>query len=154
MVTYDDPDRAGLGAADDQDDQADVLRLAGQRLPAEGAWLLITGAREEPGGEFDAAILKRSSPAGYGGDVLVRLEHDDPPAGLPTPSLCASVFAVADEKLTLVASWPGMELEAWPERIRPAVAFAMNTLAQLEEHGAKLGGFAEPAPWRAVAQAF
>jgi hypothetical protein len=153
-MNYDDPDRVGPGAADDHDDEADVLHLAGQRLPVEGAWLLITGAQEEPGGEFAAAILSRSSPAGYGGDVLVRLEHDEPLAGQPAPSLCASVFAVADGKLTLVASWPGLDLEGWPERIRPAVAFAMSTMAKLEEHGAKLGGFAEPAPWRAVAQAF
>jgi hypothetical protein len=39
-----------------------------------------------------------------------------------------------------VAAWNQQDLDAWPERIRPAVAFALGILTELEDHdGADLG---------------
>jgi hypothetical protein len=37
----------------------DVLYLAGQRPPAEGAWLWVTTAEARRGGEFTALFLPR-----------------------------------------------------------------------------------------------
>jgi hypothetical protein len=139
----DDEARVVAGTAGDPE-VLDVLYLAGQLPPDEGAWLLVTAADGAPGGEFTVQRLTGTAPSGYGGDVLVRLVREEPSAGQPAPTVGVSVYAVAGGRLILVASWPGSDPEGWPERIRPAVTFAMGMLSELEEHGADLGGLAEP----------
>ena len=53
------------------------------------------------------------------------------------------MYAVIGGRLIPVAAWPSEDPEGWPERIRPAVAFAMGMLTELEEHGADLGAAAD-----------
>jgi hypothetical protein len=133
------PSPAGGGPVD-AGEEVDVLFLAGQRLPAAGAWLLVTGVDGSPGGEFTAHVLAEAAPSAFGGDVIVRLAPDDPAAGQPPPAARVQVFAVMGGRLIPVAAWPGHDLDGWPERVRPAVAFAMGVLTELEEHDAELGG--------------
>jgi hypothetical protein len=92
-----------------------------------------------PGGEFTAHVLDRSAPSAFGGDVVVRLAPDDPAAGQPPPAARVQVYVVLGGRLIPAAAWPGHDLDGWPERIRPTVAFAMGMLTELEEHGADLG---------------
>ena len=70
-----------LPADADRDGEVDVLYLAGQRLPAEGTWLLVTAVDGKPGGEFTAQVLPEAAPSAFGGDVVVRLSPDDPAVG-------------------------------------------------------------------------
>lgn len=49
------------------------------------------------------------------------------------------MYAVLGGRLIPVAAWPGHDLDGWPERVRPAVAFAIGVLTELEEHDADLG---------------
>ena len=126
----------GTGEGPDGD-EADVLYLAGQRPPAAGAWLLVT-AMGAPGGQFTAQVLPGAGASAFGGDVVVHLVPDDPATG-PPPAARVQVHAVLGGRLIPVASWPGQDLDGWPERIRTAVAFAMDVLTELEEHDAELG---------------
>lgn len=128
----------GFPGSQDQE-EVDVLYLAGQRLPAGGAWLLATAVDGKPGAEFTAHVLPGATPSAFGGDVVVRLSPDDPAAGQPPPAAQVQVYAVVSGQLIPVAAWPGEDLDGWPERIRPAVAFAMSVLTELEEHDADLG---------------
>jgi hypothetical protein len=116
-----------------------VLSLAGQQLPAGGAWLLVAGVDGKPGGEFTAQVLPEAAPSAFGGDMVVHLVPDDPAAGQPPPAARVQVYAVLGGRLIPVAAWPGHGLDGWPEQIRPTVAFAMGVLTELEEHGADLG---------------
>jgi hypothetical protein len=125
---------------DSGQEEVDVLCLAGQRAPAAGAWLLAAAVDGQPGGEFTAQVLSQAAPAVFGGDVVVRLVPDDPPAGQPPPAARVQVCAVLGGRLIPVAAWPGQDLDGWPERIRPTVAFTMGVLTELEEHDADLGG--------------
>lgn len=127
----------GLAAGPDQE-EADVLYLAGQP-PPDGAWLLVTEADGLPGGAFTAQVMVQAAAFAFGGDVVVRLSGDDPGAGHPPRAARAEVYAVMGGRLIPVAAWPGQNLDEWPERIRPAVAFAMSVLTELEEHDADLG---------------
>lgn len=129
----------GLPDDADRDGEVDVLLLAGQRLPAAGAWLLATAVDGSPGGEFTAQVLPADAPSAFGGDVVVRLSPDDPGAGQPPPVARIEVYAVISGRLIPVAAWPGHDLDGWPERIRPSVAFAMGVLTELEEHAPDLG---------------
>jgi hypothetical protein len=117
----------------------DVLHLAGQRMPADGGWLLATAVDGMPGGEFTAQVLPDTGPSAFGGDVVVRLSADDPPEGQPPPAIRIHVYAVTGGRLVPVAAWRGHNLDRWPERIRPYVAITMRVLTELEEHGAGLG---------------
>jgi hypothetical protein len=121
-------------------EEVDVLYLAGQEPSLAGAWLLVTEADGKPGGTFTAHVLGDAAPSAFGGDVLVRLLRDDPAEGQPPPAARVRVFAVTGGRLIPVAVWPGHDLDSWPERIRPTVAFTMGVLTELEEHGADLGG--------------
>jgi hypothetical protein len=38
-----------------------------------------------------------------------------------------------------VASWDHLSLDQWPEQVRGTVAFALDALRELQEHGADLG---------------
>jgi len=127
------------GFAEGPDREVDVLLLAGQRLPAGGAWLLVTSVDGKPGGEFTAQVAPGDAPSAFGGDVVVRLSADDPAVGQPPPTARVQVFAMLGGRLIAVAAWPGHDLDGWPDRIRPAAAFAMGVLTELEEHGADLG---------------
>jgi hypothetical protein len=79
-MTCDDPAPIAAGAHAGTD-EVDVLSLAGQMPPEEGAWLLVTAADGTPGGGLSAQIMNGTSPSGYGGDVLVRLDREELPAG-------------------------------------------------------------------------
>lgn len=133
--------------------EVDVLYLAGQRLPAGGAWLLVTGVDGSPGGQFTAHVLPEAAAFAFGGDVVVRLAPDAPAAGQPPPAARVQVYAVLGGQLILAAAWPGQDLDGWPERIRPAVAFAMGVLTELEEHDADLAAHDRVDLSQAAAQA-
>jgi hypothetical protein len=63
----------------------DVLALAGQPVPAGGAWLWVTAAEPRRGGEFTALFLPMQHPAVYGGDMLVHVSPaGEPGDGAPT----------------------------------------------------------------------
>lgn len=135
------------------DEEVDVLYLAGQRPPAAGAWLLAGCVEGKPGGEFTACVLPDAAPSAFGSDVVIRLSPDDPPPGQPPPAARVQVYAVMGGRLIPVAAWPGQDLDGWPERIRPAVAFAMGVLTELEEHDADLGARNQVDLSQAAAQA-
>jgi hypothetical protein len=63
----------GDPADDAADEEMDVLYLAGQRPPEEGAWLWVTTADARHGGEFTALFLPRTRPRASGGDVLLHI---------------------------------------------------------------------------------
>src|SRR6266700_4751369 len=69
----------GSPAAPEQE-EVDVVYLAGQRLRPGGDWLLVTGVDGTPGGEFTAHVLAEATPSAFGGDVVVHLAPDDPSA--------------------------------------------------------------------------
>jgi len=120
------------GTGDGPDHDEDVLFVAGQRPPADGAWLLVTGVEGVPGGKFTAQVLPGAGALAFGGDVVVRVDPDDPAAGQPPPAARVQVYAVAGGQLVPVAYWPAQDLDAWPEQIRPAVAFARGVLTELK----------------------
>lgn len=127
----------GAGDGPDHGDE-DVLFLAGQRPPAEGAWLLVTGVEGAPGGKFTAQVLPAADALALGGDVVVRVDpmtRQRAGRRLQPRFRCMRCWAGSWSR---VASWPAQDLDAWPEQIRPAVAFAMGVLTELEEHDADL----------------
>ena len=133
-------ERPGSPPGRDQEEEVvDVLYLAGQRPAAGGSWLLVTGLDAVPGGEFTAHVQDGAAASAFGGDVVAHLAPDDPPGGPPGPGARVDVYVVLGGRLIPVAAWPGCDLEGWPERIRPTVAFAMGMLTELEEYGADLG---------------
>ena len=119
------------------DERVDVLSLAGQPVPAGGAWLWVTAAEARRGGEFTALVLPRHQPTACGGDVLVHAA----PAGEPgsgTTAAKVQVWAVVAGSLVRVAAWDPAGPDLWPEVVRETVAFAMGALTELEQHGADL----------------
>jgi len=121
----------------DRDDEVDALYLAGQLPSDDGEWLLVTELDGLPGAAFTVRHLPRDAWHAHGGDVLVRLVPDTGSAGLP--AVLAEVWAVLGGHLILAGAWDRQDPEEWPERIRPALAFAMGMLTELEEHDADLG---------------
>ena len=116
----------------------DVLALAGQPVPAGGAWLWVTAAEGRRGGEFTALFLPRQHPAAFGGDVLVHVS----PAGEPGDGRAAArvqVWAVVARSLVRIAAWDPAGPDLWPETARETVIFAMGALTELEQHGADVG---------------
>jgi hypothetical protein len=133
--------RMEIPADDVADEDVDVLTLAGQRLPAEGAWLWVTAANGTPGGEITALFLPRNRPQASGGDVLIRLTPgtDDADERWPVPTARVQVWAVVAGSLVPVAAWDRLDLDEWPEAVRATVAFAMGALTELEAHHADVG---------------
>ena len=118
-------------------DDLDVLSLAGLAPPPEGDWLLVTSLESQPGGGFTAWRLHRHEPHAHGGDVLVRVASDTGSPG--QPEVRAQVRAVMAGQLVLAGSWDRQSPGDWAGQVRPAVAFAMGTITELEESGADLG---------------
>jgi hypothetical protein len=56
-MNLDDQARAVAAGTASDPEVLDVLTLAGQLPPADGAWLLVTTADSAPGGEFTTQIL-------------------------------------------------------------------------------------------------
>ena len=127
------------GIPDDADGEEDVnvLTLAGQIPSQDGEWLLITSLDGQPGAEFLARHLRRDELHAHGSDVLIRLLPDAGRPGLP--QICAQVWVVLGGRQILAGNWDQQDLGRWPEQIRPAVAFAMGMVTELEENGADLG---------------
>ena len=118
-------------------ENVDVLALAGQPVPAGGAWLWVTAAEARRGGKFTALHLPAHRPAASGGDVLVHVS----PAGEPgsgTTAAKVQVWAVVAGSLVRVAGWDPAGPDLWPETVRETVTFAMGALTELEQHGADL----------------
>ncbi len=114
-------------------ENVDVLALAGQPVPAGGAWLWVTAAEPRRGGEFTALFLPRQHPAVCGGNVLVHVS----PAGEPGETAArVAVWAVVAGSLVRVAAWDPAGPDLWPETARETVIFAMGALTELEQHGA------------------
>jgi hypothetical protein len=114
-------------------ENVDVLALAGQPVPAGGAWLWVTAAEGRRGGEFTALFLPRQDPAAFGGDVLV---HVSPAGEQGETAARVAVWAVVAGSLVCVADWDPAGPDLWPETVRGTVAFAMGALTELQEHGA------------------
>ena len=117
------------------DEVVDVLSLAGQPVPDGSAWLWVTSAESQPGGELAGLLLPGNHPAAFGGDVLVHLRPADEPDG-GTAAVRVQVWAVAAGSLVRVSGWDPAGLDAWPELVRDPAVFAMGALTALEEHGA------------------
>ena len=85
-------------------------------------------------------------PCASGGDVLVRIAPGSSLADeqWPLPAMLVRVMAVVAGSVIHVAAWDHLTLEEWPEIVRPAVAFAMGALKELQEHGADVGAYRHP----------
>jgi hypothetical protein len=139
MTTAAQPARGEPGPPAGDDDDVDVLRMARQRPPEGGAWLLVTAADAAAGGTLTAQILPGGRPQAFGGDVVAHLTPATGTAQQPPPAVSVSVWAVMAGRLVPVAAWDNHDLGGWPEQIRPAVVFTMSMLTELEEHGADVG---------------
>lgn len=124
-----------IPADDVGDEEVDVLSLAGQPVPDGGAWLWVTSAEPQPGGELAGLLLPENRPVAFGGDVLVHVRPAAEPDGGPAAAR-VQVWAVAAGSLVRVAGWDPAGLDAWPELVRDPAVFAMGALTALEEHGA------------------
>ena len=116
------------------DEEVDVLSLAGQPAPDGGAWLWVTSAGPQPGGELAGLFLPGNRLMACGGDVLVHVRPASQSGG-GMAAVRVQVWALAAGSLVRVASWDPAGLDAWPELVRDPVVFAMGALAALEEHG-------------------
>jgi hypothetical protein len=148
MTTPHDPGQQGPGrdpvpaaplAGVLSEDDVDVLYLAGQRLPAAGAWLLAATAEARTGGEFTAVMLPQDRPQAGGGDVLIHLSPAPAVPGQPGMTARVRVLAVAARSVVLAGCWDRLGLEDWPEQVRATAAFTLGVLAELRDHGADLG---------------
>ncbi len=127
------------GIPDDADgcEDVNVLSLAGQIPPDDGKWLLVTSVDSQPGAGFLAHHLRPDELHARGGDVLIRLLPETWRRGLP--GIRAEVLVVLGGHLILAGSFERQDRHWWPEQIRPAVAFVMGMVTELEENGADLG---------------
>ena len=138
------------------EEDVDVRSLAGKQPPGEGAWLWVTTAEGRRGGEFTALSLPRASPRACGGDVLLHVAPggvgyhsgtpDEQKAGEPAGPAAAGgltaavrVLAAVAGALVHVASWDHLSVGQWPEQVRGTVAFALDAVRELQEHGADIG---------------
>jgi hypothetical protein len=131
------PDTGMAGIPDDLDrDDLDVLSLAALAPPPDGDWLLVTSLDSQPAGGFTAQHLHRHELYAHGGDVLLRVAPDTGSPG--QPEVRAQVWAVMGGRLVLAGNWDRQSPGGWPEQVRPAAAFAMGMITELEESGADL----------------
>jgi len=120
---YTDVDNGELAAGS----LTDIKVIAAEPLRGEGRWLLVAVCAC-PDGDFIVSAMRTQAPAGFGGDVLIRLRRGS------TPELArVEVWAVARGAVVPVAAWDDLAAGSWPTVIGPAVAFAMSALGQLEE---------------------
>lgn len=126
-----------IPADDVGDEKVDVLSLAGQPIPDGGAWLWVTSAGPQPGGQLAGLFLPGNRPVACGGDVLVHVRPASEPDG-GTAAARVQVWAVAAGSLVRVAGWDPAGLDAWPELVRDPAGFAMGALTALEEHSADI----------------
>jgi hypothetical protein len=136
----------GFPAGDVPSEEVDVRYLAGQRLPADGAWLQVTTAKAEPQGAFTAVFVPLPGPHPCGGDVLLHLCPAAAGHEQAVPDAQVRIVAVVAEALILVARWERLDLDLWPEQVRATAAFARGALGELRDHGADLGGLIQIAP--------
>ena len=92
------------------------------------------------GSEFVAWVLPADDREAHGGDVLVRLAPGARVSDLDPDMVDVSVWAVISGQLIPVAAWDRHNPDGWPEQIRPAVAFTMGLLTELEEHAGVWAG--------------
>jgi len=118
-------------------DDLDVLSLAALAPPPDGDWLLVTSLETQPGSGFTAQHLHRHELRAHGGDVLVRVAPDARSSG--QRRVRVQVWAVMGGRLLLAGNWDRQGPAAWPEQVRPTIAFVMGTITELEENGAGLG---------------
>ena len=126
----------GIPGDADSYEYINVLSLAGQIPPDDGEWLLVTSLDSQPGAGFLARHLRPDELHAHGGDVLIQLLPDARRRGLP--EIRAEVLVVLGGHLILAGTWERQDRD-WPEQIRPAVAFVMGMVTELEENGADLG---------------
>jgi hypothetical protein len=136
----------GLPAGDGPAEEVDVRYLAGQRLPADGAWLWITTAEAEPESAFTAVFVPMPGPHPHGGDVLLHVSPAATGHEQAVPDAQVRIVAVVAGALILVAGWERLDLDLWPEQVRATAAFARGVLGELRDHGADLGGPVQIAP--------
>jgi hypothetical protein len=155
MTTAVPPDAGGtpgwvVPGDDVADEDVDVLSLAGKQPPRGGAWLWVTTAEGRRGGEFTALALPRNNPRACGGDVLLHItpsrtpsEPDAPDPSGPAPGIeltaAVQVRAVVAGWLVHMAAWDQLGVDRWPEQVRGTVAFTLDAVRELQEHGADLG---------------
>jgi hypothetical protein len=126
------PGARGAPGGPDEEDFLDVAALAGV-VPADGGeWLLVIEADGQPAAGFQVLGLPADA-----GDVLVRVLPEAGRGG--DPVVRAEVWAVIGGRMILAGTWAGQDPGGWPEQVRPAVAFTIGILAELEDHGADLG---------------
>ena len=119
------------GDAAAQGDDATVL--AGQALPPGGMWLRATAVDAAEGGVFTVEQVPGTGMC-HDGDVLIRVAEGSgrlPGLGNGHVQVCA----VMGREMRLVAEWQFIEPGDWPELARPAAAWAMGALADLEGQG-------------------
>ena len=127
-------ENAAAGPGDDVSAPADdASALAGQALPPGGMWLWATAVDAAEGGVFTVEQIPATGMC-HDGDVLVRVAEGAgrlPGLGNGHVQVCA----VMGKAMRLVAEWLFIEPGDWPELARPAAAWAMGALADLEEQG-------------------
>jgi hypothetical protein len=96
-------------------------------------WLLASAVESGPGGIFTVEEIPEEGSC-HNGDVLVRVAGGAgrlPGLGRGHVQVCTVIRGA----LYLVAEWPVTDFGDWPELARPAAAWAMGALADLEEYG-------------------
>ena len=113
----------------------DVLSLAGQPVPPEGAWLRVTADGPRRGGELTALVLPGTGPW--------PAAAASPRGSARTPAQSAGAGGAGlggmAGSLVRVAAWNMASPLSWPEVIRDAVVFADGALRELQDHGADIG---------------
>lgn len=111
----------------------DATVLAGQALPAGGMWLCATAVDAAEGGVFTVEQVPGTGMC-HDGDVLIRVAEGAgrlPGLGNGHVQVCAMM----GREMRLVAEWQFIDPGDWPELARPAAAWAMGALFDLEEQG-------------------
>ena len=110
-------------------EDVDVLSLAGQPVPAGGAWLWVTAAEAEAGRRVHRLVPAEAAP---GGLRRRRAGARQPRrrAGRRGRAAGVQVWAVVAGSLVRVAAWDPAGPDLWPEIVRETVIFAMGALTR------------------------